>query len=79
MAYFDAASDRLGEAASLRFAEMVEAVRMGTGFLRDAKAYSRWRTDVNRRHRPASTKRLADLLRDHGGNVERGVPEFRPN
>lgn len=67
---FDAASDRLQQAADQRFHEMVEAVRAGTVLAHDQKAYSRWRSDVKRSNAPADTKKgLAELIRAAGGVV----------
>lgn len=74
VALLDADSD----GANLRFADEVEVVRSGYFLARDPKAYTRWRSGVDRRSgaRPVG-KPLADLARDFGGQVTHGDFEFR--
>lgn len=63
--------------ATDRFAEDVEAVRSGTILAHDANAYTRWRSDVNRRSGRKVGRNLAQLAHDFGGQVIVGGFEFR--
>jgi hypothetical protein len=54
--YLDTAQDRVNEDADRAFTEAVEAVRMGTGFARDTRAYHRW---ANRPKRNRHVKSLS--------------------
>lgn len=78
VALFDADQDALAAQATATFANAVEAVRSGTIFTRDARAYDRWRADLDRAsgNRP-SGKSIAQLARDLGGHVVAGEFEFR--
>lgn len=70
IAYLDAAIDR--QAAD--FDSAIEAVRAGTIFARDQKAYQRWSTG---RRRGTPQRGLLQLVTDTGGNVMRGGFEFK--
>lgn len=81
--YLDAGIDRLGDLATARFNEQIEAVRAGWIFGQDQRQYDRWRSSVARRsgQRPDG-KPLGALVRDLGGQiigiqVVRGELEFR--
>ena len=73
----DAAQDRLVAESRGRFSELVEAARAGYIFAHDAKQYSRWRADSDRKSGRKPGRDLAQLARDFGGQVEHGGFEFR--
>jgi hypothetical protein len=71
---FDSDADGVND----RFAHDVEAVRSGYYFAHDARAYGKWRRDVDRlAGRKPAGKGLADLSAEFGGSVEVGGFEFR--
>lgn len=81
LVYLDAAAERVSRNARSEFEAAVEAVRMGTVFAYDAKAYNRW---TSRRRsavkRPPLTPEqlevaIAGIARDFPGQVvvEAGV------
>lgn len=79
VAYLDAAQDRIEQASRVSWNDLIEAVRAGTLFAHDQKAYDRWRAE----HSGHGGKSLRDLARDLGGGqpggiqVVRGEFEFR--
>lgn len=88
VAALDAAQERISDEARARFTEATEAARIGAIFAQDAKQYSRWRAEVDRRSPRGATKGgkdLAQLARDFGGAapgglaIVRGGLEFRDN